>query len=318
MLHKSIPEPRNLHMIAVKTFFSTALIFLMMAILPEVCMSKWVIDQAGRKIKVPDNPQRVISLAPSITEMIYDLGEEKRLVGATQFSNHPDAARKLPRVGSYIKLDLEKIVALKPDLCLGIKDGNPVHTVNKLESFGIPVYVIDPRNLEGIIDVVQRYGSLLGAKQVSEAIVKNMRLRIGSVVELLDGKRNKPGVFFQIDAAPIISVGENTFIHELITLAGGINLAVGAQDYPRYNWEELLILKPEIVIVASMAGGHSPEDLKSGWYKWPQIPAVKNGRVYVVDANLIDRPTPRLVDGLEQFVRIIHPELFPIRTPEER
>ena len=269
-----------------------------------------VTDAAGRQIYVPDRPQRVISLAPSITEIVYSLNRGNLLVGATQYSNHPEEAEKLPRVGSYVRLDIEKIVALKPDLCLAIKDGNPVHVVKKLESLSIPVYVIDPRNLNGIMDAVRRFGKLLAAPAESENLIQSMKSRMDKVTALVARAGNRPRVFFQIDAAPIISAGDNTFINELITTAGGTNLAAGPQVYPHYNWEEILKLQPEIAIVASMAGGHSPKELVAGWRRWPQIPAVRNGRIHVVDANLIDRPTPRLVDGLELFAKIIHPELF--------
>jgi len=269
-----------------------------------------VVDQAGRQMEVPEVVARIVALAPSITEIVYELGRENLLIGATQYSNSPAAAQALPRVGSYVRLDVEKIVALNPDLCLGIKDGNPVHTVDKIEALGIPVYIIDPKNLDDIIDVVRRFGDLLAAPEASEQLIHTMRTRIDRVAETVARAASRPGVFFQIDAAPIITIGSNTFIHELITLAGGRNLAAGPQDYPRYNWEEVLVLQPEVAIVASMAGGHSPQELLAGWRRWPQIPAVQNNRIHVVDANLIDRPTPRLVDGLELFVRIIHPELF--------
>lgn len=269
-----------------------------------------VVDQAGRKRDVPDDPRRIVSLAPNITEMVFFLGEQDRLAGATQYSDYPAAAKKLPRVGSYIRLDLEKIVALKPDLCLGIKDGNPLHVVNRIEELGIPVYVVNPTDLNGIIDVVQRFGDLFDVEAKSRILVNNMRQRIDKVRRMVAASGTRPRVFFQIDAAPIISAGENTFIHELIITAGGRNTATGSGLYPRYNWEEILVLQPEIAIVASMAGGHSVEELKAGWYRWPQIPAVANGRVHVVDANLIDRPTPRLIEALEIFASIIHPEVF--------
>jgi iron complex transport system substrate-binding protein len=269
-----------------------------------------VTDGAGRRISVPDPPHRIISLAPSITEIVYSLDRGNLLVGATQYSTHPEKAKKLPRVGSYIRLDIEKIVALRPDLCLAIKDGNPVHVVEKLESLSIPVYVIDPRNLDGIMDAVRRFGNLLAASMESKNLIQSMKSRLDKVAALVAKAGSRPRVFFQIDAAPIISAGDNTFINELITRAGGTNLAAGPQAYPQYNWEEIHRLQPEIAIVASMAGGHSPEELMAGWQRWPQIPAVKNGRIHIVDANLIDRPTPRLVDGLEIFAKIIHPELF--------
>ena len=269
-----------------------------------------VIDQVGRNVAVPDNPTRIIALAPSLTEIIYDLGEEKRLRGVTKYSNYPVQAGTLPRVGSYVRLDLEKIIALQPDLCLAIKDGNPRHIVEKIVALGIPVYVIDPRSLDRTMDTITRIGSLLHAEQAAADLVADMQSRIARVQRLVNETDYRPRVFFQIDAEPLISAGNNTFINELIELAGGINAAAGKDPYPRYSWEDILILQPDIILISSMAGGLNPEELIMTWKKWTQLSAAVNNRIFVVDADLFDRPTPRLVEGLELIAGIIHPELF--------
>ncbi len=269
-----------------------------------------VVDQVGRTLVVPENPTRVIALAPSITEIIYDLGQEERLVGVTQYSTYPPEAESLPRVGSYVRLDIEKIVALQPDLCLATKDGNPKHVVDKIVSLGIPVYVINPRNLQQIMDTITRLGSLLHAEKEAEELVSDMKKRIGQVQARVKKGDHRPRVFFQIDAEPLFSAGTDTFIHELIELAGGINTTAGEVSYPRYSWEDIIVLQPEIVLISSMAGGLPPEYLLKSWQKWNMLAAVKNDRIYVVDAELFDRPTPRLVDGLEVIAAIILPELF--------
>lgn len=269
-----------------------------------------VTDQVGRTLIVPENPTRVIALAPSITEIIYGLGQEKRLVGATQYSTHPPEAESLPRIGSYIRLDIEKIVALKPDLCFAIKDGNPKHIIDKIVSLGIPVYAINPRNLQQIMDTITRLGSLLDAEQAAADLVADMEKRIEQIQAQVKETAHKPRVFFQIDAEPLFSAGNNTFIDELIKLSGGINIAAGKDSYPRYSWEDILVMQPEIVLISSMAGGLSPEYLVKSWRKWHQLSAVKNEQIFVVDAELFDRPTPRIVDGLEAIAAIIHPELF--------
>jgi iron complex transport system substrate-binding protein len=269
-----------------------------------------VTDQIGRNFVVPDDPQRVIALAPSITEIIYDLHREERLVGVTQFSTYPSAAEKLPRVGSYVRLDIEKIVSLKPDLCLAIKDGNPKHIVDKIISLGIPVYVINPRNLEQIMETIAGLGKLLHAEQAAAELVADMKTRIDRVRSRTEKAACTPRVFFQIDAEPLFSAGTDTYIHELIELAGGVNAAAGDVPYPRYSWEDIIKLQPEIVLISSMAGGLAPDDLVRSWKKWPRLSAVGNDRIFVVEADLFDRPTPRLVDGLEVIAPIIHPELF--------
>jgi len=277
---------------------------------PGLCPARTLVDQADRSVVLPERPQRVVSLAPSITEVVFALGRQDLLKGTTQYSDDPPAAKELPRVGSYVRLDIEKILALKPDLCLAIKDGNPLHSVTRLEELGIPVYVVDPHNLAGIIGMITGLGEVLGAAEPATKITSAMRARAQRIAVRLGSSPSRPRVFFQIDASPIVSAGRGTFIDELINLAGGRNLAAASEGYPRFSWEELLRLDPEVAIVASMAGGFSVAELKAGWQKWPTLTAVKNQRLHVIDASLVDRPTPRLLDGLEAFARIIHPEIF--------
>lgn len=277
-----------------------------------VCLARPLVDQAGRTVAVPEHPQRVIALAPSIVEVVYALERQDLLKGVTQYSDEPAAARQLPQIGSYVNPDIEKIVALKPDLCLAIRDGNPQSTVSRLESLGIPVYVVDPRNIKGVMTMITGLGVVLEASEAAQRITIDMRSRLERVRLRMADATSRPAVFFQIDAAPIVSAGQGTFIDELITLAGGVNLVSrdGISGYPKFGWEEVLRFQPEVVIVASMAGGHSDAELTAGWRRWPQLPAVQMERLHVLPADLIDRPTPRLIDGLEAFAALIHPELF--------
>jgi iron complex transport system substrate-binding protein len=150
----------------------------------------------------------------------------------------------------------------------------------------------------------------LNAEQAALKLVAEMQSRIARVETLVRKANHRPRIFFQIDAEPLISAGNNTFIDELIELAGGINTAAGKDPYPRYSWEDILILQPEMILISSMAGGLNPEQLVLTWKKWDQLAAVINDQIFVVDADLFDRPTPRLVDGLELIAEIIHPELF--------
>jgi iron complex transport system substrate-binding protein len=272
--------------------------------------ARCVTDQLGRSIALPDNPQRVVSLAPSITEIIYELGQEHRLAGVTRFSDFPPEAAKLPKVGSFVHLDLERIVALKPDLCLSTKDGNPRTVVERLESLQVPVYVVDPRDLDSVMKTVMEIGALLNAGKKAKSLVQNMRSRIQRVESLVAKASNRPRVFYQVGIFPIVSAGSDTFIHELILLAGGKNLAQGSTSYPRFSREQVLALSPEVFIISSMARGEVFERVKKEWSCWTAIPAVRNQRIFLVDSSLFDRPTPRLLDGLELLVRLIHPELF--------
>lgn len=268
-----------------------------------------ITDQLGRQVNVPDEAGRVVALAPSITEIVFALGRQDRLVGATQFSNYPPETATLPKVGSYVRLDLEKIAALKPDLCIAVKDGNPREIALKLDSMHIPVYAVDPRDLKTVMATISEIGNLLDAGENARILVQQMRSRIRKVQTLVSGTRYSPHVFFQIGISPIVSVGTHTFTHELISLAGGVNLSEGSVEYPRFSMEQVIALAPEVLIITSMARERNFDRIISQWNNWPNMPAVKHKRISVVDSDIFDRPTPRLVDGLELLLTLIHPEL---------
>jgi iron complex transport system substrate-binding protein len=286
----------------------TALFFLMSLAALSPAFGRELVDQIGRKIEVAEPLTRVVSLIPSLTESSFEVGGGEFLVGATRFATFPEAAARLPRVGSYIALDIEKIVKLQPQLCLAARDGNPKASVEKLEALGIPVYVFDPKSLEDVIDAVARLGEIYGTEIQADVLVAGYRQRLNRIKRRLEGVENRPRVFFQIDAQPVFSAGADTFLHQLLVRAGAVNLAADRSGYPRYSWEELLRLEPEVVIMASMGGGFTEQELLARWQAWPQIPAVRNKRLYVVDADLFDRPSPRLIDALEILAGLLHPE----------
>jgi len=265
-------------------------------------------DQAGRMVQVPDDPQRVVALAPSVTEIIFALKQEKRLAGVTRFSDYPPQAQQLPKVGSYIQLDLEKIVALKPDLCIAIKDGNPIDVISRLEDLGVPVYAVNPTNLNSVMEAIRNIGKLLRIEAQAETLITEMEKRIDRIKKLSAEIPHKPGVFFQIGISPIVAVGKDSFLHELILTAGARNLSEGDVPYPRFSQEQVLALSPEIIIITSMARGEIFQQVKKDWEKWPDLPAVKNGQIHIVDSDVLDRPGPRMVEGLEYLFRLFHPE----------
>jgi iron complex transport system substrate-binding protein len=272
--------------------------------------ARLVKDQLGREVMVPDDPGRVVSLAPSITEIVFALGKGERLKGVTQHCDFPVEAQALPRVGSYVHLDLERIVALKPDLCIATRDGNPQDVVTRLEALKIPVYVVNPKNLETVLDTLLEIGRLLNASQSADNLASDLRARIERVKSRVARAEQRPRVFFQIGIVPIVSAGSSTFIDELITTAGGHNLAEGPSSYPRFSREQVLALQPEVIIITSMTRGQAFEPVKAEWSQWDNLPAVRNQHIFIVDSNLFDRPTPRLIEGLEILARLIHPELF--------
>jgi len=277
-----------------------------------LCLSNaWALtirDQAGRYVNVPDSPKRVVSLIPNITEIIFLLGRGGLVVGTPEYSNRPKAAERIDRIGSYAHPDIEHIVALEPDICFASSDGNPILVVNRLDSMHIPVLVIDPRDIEGIQESVLLLGRVLDATGRARKIVDWMEDVCTCVDNQVRRTRDRPRVFFQIETSPIISAGTDTFIDRLITRAGGLNLAAGSSLYPIFSLEEILAMNPEVVLIASMAGGYTEDVLLSQWTKWPEMSAVKSGMIYVIDADLFDRPVPRIVEGLERMFCLIHPE----------
>jgi len=272
--------------------------------------AKTVTDQVGRQFQVPETPSRVVALAPNITEIVFALERQAVLVGVSQFSDYPKVAQNLPKVGSYVHLDLERIVALKPDLCIAIKDGNPKAVADRLESMGIPVYAVDPKNLDTMLTTVSEIGRLLNAGPVARRLVSNLEQRVARIDRLVAKAALKPRVFFQIGISPIVSAGSRTFINELIVRAGGVNLAQGPVSYPRFSTEQVLSLAPEVMIITSMARAGVFKEVKSRWMQWKMMPAARDKRIYIQESNLFDRPTPRLVDGLELLAKLIHPELY--------
>lgn len=294
----------------IRGYVSFWIVMMVMAVHGTCDAGRILTDQLGREMTVPAEPQRVVALAPSVTEIVFSLGEERRLKGVTRYSNYPEAAGQLPKVGSYVHLDPEKIVALQPDLCIAVKDGNPREIALRLESMGIPVYAVDPRDLDTVMATVVEIGRLLNADAKAAALAGSMRSRINAVRIRVGQSQSRPRVFYQIGISPIVSAGTRTFIHELITLSGGLNVTAGPVAYPRLSREQVLGLSPDVMVITSMARQAVFHQVKQEWCKWPDLPAVQKNRIFLVNSDLFDRPTPRLVDGLELLARLIHPELF--------
>lgn len=272
-------------------------------------------DTTGCTVTLPNRPLRVVSLAPSITEIVFSLGRGGLLAGVTRHSDYPEAAKKLPKVGSYIRPDLESIVSLKPDLCLAVKDGNPAKTLQRLKAFGIPVYTVNPNGIDPIIHSIGEIGAVLDARHEADAVTSRMRAQLAAIDRAVAKAPRRPRLFFQIGVSPIVSVGRHTFLDEVIRRAGGENVVTSRTPYPRFSREEVLALAPEMIVITSMARGEGFEGVKKGWESWPQLPAVSNKAIHVVDSDILDRPTPRVVDGLAGLAALIHPALFAKGAP---
>ncbi|MBW2348991.1 MAG: cobalamin-binding protein [Deltaproteobacteria bacterium] len=282
---------------------------LLMAWYVGPCAAAMYHDALGRPVKIQGRPKRIVSLAPSLTEILFFIGVGSRVVGVTRYSTYPPEARSLPRVGSYVNLNVERIISLAPDLVIGTKDGNEPGAVRLLEQAGLAVYIVNPRTVMETAETIERIGEICGVGARGRELGRKLRGRVTRIVRKT-ASLPRPLVFVQINIKPIMTVNETTFHHDVIRLAGGRNLAAGLPvTYPRMGVEAVIQRKPDVIIISSMDTRGAYERARREWLQWTQIPAAREGRVYLVNSDLIDRPSPRIVQGLETVARILHPEI---------
>ena len=265
-------------------------------------------DFQNRAVTVPKRPERVVSIGPSITEFLFALGAGPRVVGTDDFSDEPAAAKTLEKVGG-IKVNFEKVVALRPDLVLSVKfsDG----TIEKLTSAGLLVVVVDPQTASDVARTATLLGRAVGAE--GDALARDIQKKVDDVRAKTAAATSKPRVYHEIDASDptkIFTVGPGSYIDDLITIAGGANIAAKAANaYPQLSAEEILRADPEVIVLAAADYSAKPEEVaaRAGW---SAITAVKNKRFGSIAPNLINRPGPRVGDAAEAYARIVHPELY--------
>lgn len=266
-------------------------------------------DSLGRQITLKSAPLKIVSMAPNITEMLYFLGMGDRIVGVTRFSYFPPEARKKPKIGAYTSVNIEKIISLNPDLAIATADGNKRGDVDLLEEAGVKVYVVNPKNLGDVLNTMEKLGKICGKERGTNELVGDLKKRVNRVVRAVQGNE-RPLVLLVININPLMSVNGTTIHNNIIQLAGGENMAAGYDiTYPRINIEEVISKNPEVIIISSMERGGEFEKARKWWDRWPSLPAVRNGNVYLIDSDLIDRPSPRIVKGLEKMAGLIHPEI---------
>ena len=267
-------------------------------------------DALGREITVPTAPKRLIALAPNLTEILYALGLGERVVGVTNHCNYPPEVGHKPKVGSYINLNVERIISLAPDLVIGTVDGNERNVLDLLQQARIKVFFVNPRNVRQAIGTISTLGLVCGFPEKARSLSDQLTARVDRILDAVAG-REKPLVFLQINIQPIMSVSKHTVHHDLIRLAGGENMtAEEPVTYPRIGLEEVLRRKPAVILISSMEREGRFEKARQDWLQWTSIPAVQDRRVHLIDSDLIDRPSPRIVDGLENMARLLHPEGF--------
>lgn len=265
-----------------------------------------ITDDAGRRVTVQRPPQRIVSLAPSNTEILFAIGAGPLVVGVDSFSDHPAQVRDLPRVGGYLDTNYEKIVELRPDLILTIAGSQQVP---RLEELGLTVVVVQPQTLDDVLDRVLLVGQLTGHVDGARRVVAEMRRAIETVGRAVAGApaRRRPRVFYEVWHDPPMTVGPGGFIHDVIVRAGGVNVFADArQAWPQVSLEELVRRDPQVIITTSR---ESYDQLRARRRPgWEGITAVRRGAILLLDPGIIARPGPRLVQGLEQIARYLYPD----------
>jgi iron complex transport system substrate-binding protein len=252
-------------------------------------------DDSGATLRLAAPARRIVSLAPHITETLYAAGAGSQLVGAVEYSDYPEAARKLARIGGYSRLDLEAIAALKPDLAIGWASGNSPAHIEKLRALGIPVYLAQPERIEDVATQLERYGELAGTQAVARAAAADFRNRLAELRKRY-GDRPPVRTFYQIWRQPLMTVGGGQVISDAIRLCGGENVFGDLKALaPKVTIEAVLAADPE-AIVASGMGEARPEWLDD-WRQWQSLTAVKRDNLFFIPPDLIQRHTPRLVEG---------------------
>jgi iron complex transport system substrate-binding protein len=263
-------------------------------------------DGLGRSVTIRANPQRIISLAPNITEILFALGLGDRVAAVTSYCDFPEEAKTKEKIGDTLHPNLERIIGLKPDLVLTTTASQLEDLTRRLDQLAVPLYVTNPRTVRETAASIRKIGEATGASARAAEIADDMERRISAVETRVKGLP-EPRVLYVLQTGPLITAGRNTFINDLIRIAGGRSISGDeTADYPQFSRETVIARAPEVIIAPSSHGKEfvRVEDLRRDY---PTTPAVRSNRIVAVNPDLVDRPGPRIVDGLEELARGLHP-----------
>jgi iron complex transport system substrate-binding protein len=268
-------------------------------------------DDAGRRVEVPQPVKRIVSIAPSLTETIYALGLQDRLVADSDFCDYPPEAKKLPKVGGPFTPNLEVILSMKPDLVLlAANSANRKETAEALDLLHVPAYATDARTIDDVLASIVKLGEVLGAAEQAHTLTDSLRARLDALRKKL-GTAAPVRVLFVVWQEPLISIGQDTFLADAIRLAGAESVIHTKQDWPHVNLEEAVKQQPEYLVFASA----HPEEITASLANmrtlpgWRDMKALQENRVVIV-SEAINRPAPRMIDAIEELARDLHPEVF--------
>ncbi|MDQ3323720.1 MAG: cobalamin-binding protein [Acidobacteriota bacterium] len=271
---------------------------------PQNILTREITDDLGRRVKISEKIERAVSLAPNLTEIVFAVGAGERLVGVTTYCDYPLEAREIRKIGDTINPNIESVIALNPQIVL-ISTASQIESFTKqLEARNIAVFVTNPNTLDDIYKSIERVGKIFGKTERAREIVDNLQKRVADI----ETKTNSAGdvkVFLQISKEPLYTIGKDSFLTDLIRRAGGTSATADlAAAYSVLSKETALLAQPEAIILSESDDNLEPNDV------FKNSPAVENGRVFHINAELLSRPGPRVVDGLEQMAKALHPENF--------
>jgi iron complex transport system substrate-binding protein len=277
-----------------------------------------VTDETGRTVRIPVTPTRIVSLAPSLTETVYALGAEDRLVGDTVYCDYPPDAQKKPKVGGVIDPNLEAIAALHPDLVLVSKDGgNRLETVRALETLAIPAYATDTHKITEILTSTEKLADILNIPEAGKVVADDMQKHLAALAAKLNGLPPRR-VLFVVWTEPLISIGKGTFVADAISKAGAVSVVDSAQDWPQVSMEEVAHLQPDYLVFAPSHTDAPQQDFNAfaDLPGWRILNAVRE-RHYAIISDAVIRPAPRIMSAIEELARQLHPEAF-LEQPHEK
>ena len=270
-----------------------------------------VVDDLGRLVNIKETPQRIISLSPSNTEILFALGLGEKVVGVTEYCNYPPEALDKEKVGGFSTPEIEKIIALQPDLILA-DDIHKDEAIPALEEKGLTVFALMPGNLDGVLADIQMVGKITGKEKEAFELTTQMESMIEAITDKTENLQERPRVFYVTWHDPLKTSGSETFIHELIEKAGGVNIFQDVTDHKAVDIELVIARNPKVIIACTGHGEAAGKPFE--WAKSePRLQATEarmNNRIHEIDADIVGRTGPRIVEALEEFAQFIHPEIF--------
>ena len=265
-------------------------------------------DDRGKLIVLKKTPNRIVSLAPAATEMLFAIGVGDKVVGVTTYCDYPPATKNIPKVGGFINPSLESIVKLKPDLIVAMR-GNPLSLLERLEKMGYPVFALNPKRISDVLIGMKKLGELTGSKEANR-VVRDLKARLERIRKRVEGipYERRPKVVIELWDNPLIVFGKGSIGDEVIERAGGKNIIEGKVAYPQISLETLIEKQPDVIILSHMTTVQNPLKEVKKRANWDKLKAVREGRVYAIDADIIDRPGPRLIQAVEILHRMLYPK----------